>query len=149
MQTLQQELKGCCNMSNLASELEQAWQSRLLKECPKVNPQNRQSIIDWLMGEDRSRFENLTPKEEAIVRQAMDYRYRILRQRYLHVSAAQAYSNLIKRLGSLMVLRNKIRTWVALSRDRQRAVADVLQEVIQEMLNSDRYIQSQIAWIGQ
>jgi DNA-directed RNA polymerase specialized sigma24 family protein len=49
----------------------------------------------------------------------------------------------------LVTLRNKIRTWVSLSRDRQRAVVDVLQEVIQELLNSDRYIQKQIAWIAQ
>jgi DNA-binding CsgD family transcriptional regulator len=38
---------------------------------------------------------------------------------------------------------------VSLSRDRQRAVVDVVQEVIQEMLNSDRYLQSQMAWIAQ
>ncbi len=78
----------------------------------------------------------------------MDYRYRIWRQRYLRVSPTQAYRHLSARLGSLVMLRNKIRTWVALSRERQRAVADVLQEVIQEMLNSDRYIQGQIAWIA-
>jgi hypothetical protein len=46
------------------------------------------------------------------------------------------------------VVRNKINTWISLSRDRYRAVADVLQEVIQEMLNSDRYIQSQVRWIA-
>jgi DNA-directed RNA polymerase specialized sigma24 family protein len=76
-------------------------------------------------------------------------RYRILRQRYLHTPPSQAYRQLINRLGSLMVLRNKIRTWVSLSRDRQRAVADVLQEVIQEMLNSDRNMQKQMKWISQ
>jgi DNA-binding CsgD family transcriptional regulator len=79
----------------------------------------------------------------------MDYRYRILRQRYLGVEPVRAYRNLTNRLGGLVTLRNKIRTWVSLSRDRQRAVADVLQEVIQELLNSDRYIQKQIAWIAQ
>jgi DNA-binding CsgD family transcriptional regulator len=79
----------------------------------------------------------------------MDYRYRILQQRYLGVSPTQAYRNLLNRLGSLVVLRDKIRTWVALSHDRQRAIADVLQEVIQEMLNSDRYLQEQLAWIAE
>jgi hypothetical protein len=38
---------------------------------------------------------------------------------------------------------------VALSRDRQRAVVDVLQEVLQELLHSDRYIQRQIRWIAE
>ncbi|NJO20659.1 MAG: helix-turn-helix domain-containing protein, partial [Spirulinaceae cyanobacterium RM2_2_10] len=56
---------------------------------------------------------------------------------------------LIQRLGSLAVLRNKIRTWVSLSRDRHRAVADVIQEVLQEMLHSDRYLQSAMRWIEQ
>jgi DNA-binding CsgD family transcriptional regulator len=84
-----------------------------------------------------------------IAQQAMDYRYRILRQRYLGISPERGYRNLTTRLAGLVTLRNKIRTWVSLSRDRQRAVVDVLQEVIQELLNSDRYIQNQITWIAQ
>lgn len=47
-----------------------------------------------------------------------------------------------------MLLRNKIRTLVALSRDRQRQVTDVLQEVLQELLQSDRYMQQQMSWIA-
>ena len=136
-------------MAKVAGELEQIWRSRLLKDYSQQSQQERQSIICWLLGEKWTRFEELTPNQLAIAKQAIDYRYRILRQRYLKVSPTQAYRHLISRLGSLVMLRNKIRTWVALSRDRQRAVADVLQEVIQEMLNSDRYIQGQIAWIAQ
>ena len=136
-------------MTKVADELEQIWRSRLLKDYSQQSQQEYESIISWLLGEERTRFEQLTPKQLAIAKQGMDYRYRILRQRYLGVSPTQAYRHLISRLGSLVMLRNKIRTWVALSRDRQRAVADVLQEVIQEMLNSDRYIQGQIAWIAQ
>jgi DNA-binding NarL/FixJ family response regulator len=89
------------------------------------------------------------PEQLEIAKQAMDYRYRILQQRYLGVEPEKAYRNLTTRLAGLVTLRNKIRTWVSLSRDRQRAVVDVLQEVIQELLNSDRYIQKQIAWVGQ
>lgn len=55
----------------------------------------------------------------------------------------------MQRLGSLMILRQKVRLWVSTSRDRQRQVVDVLQEVVQEMLNSDRYLQQQIQWISQ
>ena len=51
--------------------------------------------------------------------------------------------------GGLAVLRDKIRAWLALSGDRQRQVVDVLQEVIQELLQGDKYIQQQITWIGQ
>ncbi len=136
-------------MTKLAEELEQFWHSRLLKDFPQQSLDSRNSVVRWLLGEDRARFEQMSPSELLIAKQAMDYRYRILQGRYLDSKPTQAYRNLINRLGSLMMLRNKIRTWVALSRDRKRAVADVLQEVIQEMLNSDRYIQKQIAWIAQ
>ena len=143
------EVKICVLMTNLADELEKNWNERLAKDLPKESQHNRDSIVRWLLGEDRERFEDMDTYHVRIAQQAMDYRYRILVQRYLGVRPTQAYRNLINRLGSLMLLRNRIRTWVALSRDRRRAVADVIQEMIQEMLNSDRYIQSQVSWIGQ
>lgn len=133
----------------LAEELAQEWRSRLQADCPNETQATRESIIRWLLGKDLERFDTLAPNQLAIAKQAMDYRYRILRQRYLGVSQERAYRNLMARLSSLVMLRNKIRTWVALSRDRQRAVVDVLQEVIQELLNSDRYLQQQIAQIAQ
>lgn len=133
----------------LADELEQDWRDRLASDYPTLGSVTSQSIVRWLLGDNVERFETLLPNQLAIAKQAMDYRYRILRQRYLGVEPVRAYRNLTNRLGGLVTLRNKIRTWVSLSRDRQRAVADVLQEVIQELLNSDRYIQKQIAWIAQ
>ncbi|MBE9117055.1 HetZ-related protein 2 [Lusitaniella coriacea LEGE 07157] len=149
MQTLRQGLEEFNLMTKLAVELETAWRDRLLADFPQQSPETRTSIVRWLLGGDLERFERLNPKQEEIAKQAMEYRYRILRQRYLGTAPTQAYRRLISRLGSLVMLRNKIRTWVALSRDRNRAVADVLQEIVQEMLNSDRYIQSAITWIGQ
>ncbi|HAZ45680.1 MAG TPA: hypothetical protein DDW76_27345 [Cyanobacteria bacterium UBA11369] len=133
----------------LAEELAQKWRDRLVADCPNESPATRESIVRWLLGKDLARYDSLTKSELEIAWQAMDYRYRILRQRYLGVNQDRAYRNLMTRLGSLVMLRNKIRTWVALSRDRQRAVVDVLQEVIQELLNSDRYLQEQVAWIAQ
>jgi hypothetical protein len=148
MQTLKQGLEEFNLMTKLGVELEALWRDRLLEDFPQQNPQTRSSVICWLLGDDRARFDELNPTQLEIVQQGIEYRYRILHQRYLGVSPMQAYRNLIKRLGSLVMLRNKIRTWVSLSRDRNRAVTDVLQEVIQEMLNSDRYIQSSIAAIA-
>lgn len=149
MQTLQQGFEERNLMTKLVEELEQEWHSRLSNDFPDSSLATRNSIVCWLLGEDVNRFDELMPSQLAIAKQAMDYRYRILRQRYFGMSPERAYRNLITRLASLVTLRNKIRTWVSLSRDRQRAVVDVLQEVIQELLNSDRYIQKQIAWIAQ
>lgn len=120
----------------------------LASECPDYSAATLESIARWLMGEDLERFEMLSPSQMAIAKQAIAYRYRILQERYLGVEPERAYRNLTTRLGSLVLVRNKIRTWVALSRDRQRTIVDVLQELIQELLYSDRYIQQQIIWIG-
>lgn len=133
----------------LAEELASEWRSRLQAELPAQDSEQRESIIQWLLGEDRTRFDQLTPEQRQVVEQAIDYRYRILRQRYLDMPPERAYKNLIQRLGNLFLIRNKIRTWIALSRDRQRTVVDVLQEVIQELLQNDNYMQQQVLWIAQ
>jgi hypothetical protein len=149
MQTLKQGFEERNLMTKLADALEQDWRERLLIDYPDQSAATRESIVRWLLGDNLDRFDTLLPNQLAIANQAMDYRYRILRQRYLGVAQERAYRNLTTRLAGLVTLRNKIRTWVSLSRDRQRAVVDVLQEVIQELLNSDRYIQKQISWIAQ
>ena len=133
----------------LAEDLAQDWRSRLRADCPQQSAAHNESIIRWLVGKDLERFEMHNPTQLEIAKLAMEYRYRILRQRYLGIGPERAYRNLITRLGSLVLLRNKIRTWVALSRDRSSAVVDVLQEVIQELLHSDRYMQQQMAWISE
>jgi hypothetical protein len=149
MQTLRRGFQEHSLMVKVADELEHEWQLRLANDYPEQSPAINHSIIRWLLGENLERYDTLTADQVAIAKQAMDYRYRILQQRYLGVSSERAYRNLTTRLAGLVTLRNKIRTWVSLSRDRQRAVVDVLQEVIQELLNSDRYMQKQIAWIAQ
>ncbi|WP_169155800.1 HetZ-related protein 2 [Brasilonema bromeliae] len=125
------------------------WRKRLAIECSEQSVENRESIISWLLGSDLHRFEVLSQNELDIAKQAMEYRYSLLRQRYLGFSRERAYRNLITMLGSLVTLRHKIQTWIALSRDRDRTVLDVLQEVIQELLQSDNYIQQQMIYISE
>jgi hypothetical protein len=125
------------------------WAARIEIESNGQNGTTQASILNWLLGEDRQRWETLDPAQLKIAEQAMDYRWRILLQRYLGLPPERAYKNLMQRLGGLAVLRDKIRAWLTLSNDRQRNVLDVLQEVIQEMLQGDKYIQQQISWIGQ
>jgi hypothetical protein len=132
----------------LVEEFREEWRSRIQAEHPKLSATDQGSIIAWLIGENEDRFADLPSAQVTIARQAMDYRYRILEQRYLGVQQELAYRQLIQRLSSLFLIRSKIRTWVALSRDRRRTVMDVLQEVIQEMMQSDSYIRQQIGWIA-
>ncbi|MCS6814596.1 MAG: HetZ-related protein 2 [Cyanobacteria bacterium] len=133
----------------VAENLVQDWRSRLQADLPAQRPETHESVVKWLLGANLSRYDEMPPEQLRIACQAMDYRYRILSQRYLGVSPDRAYRSLIQRLGSLFLIRNKVRTWIATSRDRQRTVLDVLQEVIQELLQNDRYMQEQLDWIAQ
>lgn len=136
-------------MNEIVKKIETQWHERLAKDYPDRTLESRQAIVRWLLGEDLEGLGAMNEQRLKIKQQGMEYRYLILHHRYWGVSSSKAYQNLLNRLGSLMVLRNKIRTWVSMSRDRRRAVADVLEELIQEMINSDRNIQASIAWIRQ
>ncbi|MEA5513000.1 HetZ-related protein 2 [Nodularia sp. UHCC 0506] len=136
-------------MTKEAEKLAHYWGNRLAAECPEQSIANRESIILWLLGSDLKRFDDLKPQELNIAKQAMEYRWKILRQRYLGVGRERAYRHLITRLAGLVTLRNKIQTWVSLSRDRQRSVMDVLQEVLQELLQNDKYMQQQMVGIAE
>jgi DNA-binding CsgD family transcriptional regulator len=125
------------------------WRFQLENDYPNSNSKTRETLIRWLLGEHSESLETLPPDQQDRIKQGLNFRYGILKQRYLEVSPEKAYRNLMQRLGSLVILRQKVRLWVATSRDRQRQVVDVLQEVVQEMLNSDRYLQQQMQWISQ
>ncbi|MEY2914686.1 MAG: hypothetical protein RLZZ184_3995 [Cyanobacteriota bacterium] len=135
-------------MTQNGANIAQYWQQRLATDCPEQSQANRESIISWLLGIDLQRFNLLNPKELEIAKQAIEYRWRILHKRYLGMSREKAYCQLINRLGSVVTIRNKIQSWISLSRDRQRSVVDVLQEVLQELLQSDSYIQQQMSQIS-
>ena len=151
MQTLKQgfEERNRNMTSSEAEKLKEYWHNRLADECSQHSGASRESIAKWLIGSDEKRFDNLDVKELRIAKQAMEYRYRILCQRYLGIGRERAYRNLITRLGSLATLRSKIQTWISLSRDRQRKVLDVLQEILQELLQSDKYMVAQMACISE
>lgn len=136
-------------MSKVIDQIATQWEQRIGIECSGQHPNTRASILNWLLGKDRERLETLDSEQLKIAERAMDYRLRILMQRYLGLPPERAYKNLMQRLGGVAILREKIRAWLSLSSDRQRTVVDVLQETIQEMLQGDKYIQQQIVWIGE
>ncbi|MBX2863946.1 MAG: HetZ-related protein 2 [Leptolyngbyaceae cyanobacterium MAG.088] len=133
----------------VATTIVNGWQQRLQADLPDQSHDTHTAITQWLCGEDTDRFESLSHKDLSIATQAMDYRYRIFYKTYWGLPPDRAYQTLMRKLGGLFLVRSKIRTWIALSRDRQRQVKDVLQEIIQEMLQSDRHLQQQMSWISQ
>lgn len=139
--TLAKDVGSCRELKIL---LNRYWHNLLLKENKIASRWDRESVISWLLGEDFCLWEQLESRQRAIASAAIKYRYAILQQRYLQVYPARAYRNLIERLGSILIVRHKLQTWIDLSREKQRLVSEVIEEVIQEMLFGDRYLQQQI-----
>jgi DNA-binding CsgD family transcriptional regulator len=132
-------------MKNLFEQLEENLRSRL----SKLNLRQTETVIIWLLAQEREKLATLAPEDLKIKAQGFYFRCKLLENHYLHLNPDRAYRNLIIRLSSLISIRQKIQTWLSQSRDQQRAIGDVIQEVIQEILKNDRYIQEQIKWIGQ
>jgi hypothetical protein len=57
-------------------ELERLWRTRLEEDEPKLNKKHQASIIQWLLGEDREKWQEMSPEKLAVVEQGLDYRYR-------------------------------------------------------------------------
>ena len=134
--------------SEIVNSLTEFWETQTASDLPKQSAETHQAIAQWLIG-NPERFAEMSEADIKLAKKAMDYRYRIFITRYWGLSPERAYKRMLQKLGGLFLIRSKIRTWIALSRDRKRAVKDVLQEVIQEMLQSDRHMREQTLWIKQ
>lgn len=136
------------DVSAIVQRLDTSWKTQIAKDLPDQSSETHAAIAQWLIGTPE-RFAEMSPTDINLAKKAMDYRYRIFVTRYWGLSPERAYKRMLQKLGGLFLIRSKIRTWIALSRDRKRAVKDVLQEVIQEMLQSDRHMKAQTQWIKQ
>jgi hypothetical protein len=131
------------------SDLEKLWLSRLSEDHLQQSQQEKNSIIQWLLGEEQKEWDSLTSEQQEINKQRFNDRYQILKQRYLNVPVTQAYRNLINQLGSVVVEQKNLKSWISANRNGQRALLAILQEVIQEMLKKDRHLLQQMSWIAQ
>lgn len=103
-------------------------------------------LMDWLLGADIAEKSVLPAPEWVLFEKGIAYRYGVL-QRYLALKPSRRFGRLLRRLGQVVTLRQQIQTWISLSRDRRRTVYDVLEEVIQEMLQRDKYLKQELAWL--
>ncbi|GFE71784.1 hypothetical protein [Chroococcus sp. FPU101] len=131
------------------SEIKKTWLSRLAEDHLQQSQQEKDSIIQWLLGESETEWNNLTLEQQTNLQQYYNDRYQILKQRYLNATATQAYQNLINRLCSLVVVHQNFQNWLKANRDGQRALLKVVQEVIQEMIQTEDYVLQQMKWIAQ
>ncbi|MBW4507782.1 MAG: hypothetical protein KME64_14895 [Scytonematopsis contorta HA4267-MV1] len=121
-------------------KLAQLWLDEVSIQCPEQSYTNIKTIVLWLLG---SKFQ-----QQDIPTTKVKYRWNILHQRYLGVSPEKAYNNLITRLGSAVIRLNKNKHRVGLNHELQRTLLDILQEVLEELLRTDSYIQRQMAEIA-
>lgn len=131
------------------SEIEKTWLSRLAEDHLQQSQQEKDSIIQWLLCENETEWNSLTLEQQINHQQFYNDRYQILKQRYLNVTATQAYQNLINRLCSLVVVHQNFQNWLKANREGQRALLKVVQEVIQEMIQTEDYVLQQMKWIAQ
>lgn len=136
MQTLTQTSK----LPPLVEVLIEQMRSQLTIDFPELSAANQESIVCWLLGEDLTRWETLNAS------QTMTHLYQILHQRYLGKSPKLAYCNLITQLGTV-ILRNQIYTGVSNRSDR--AITNLVPQLILNLLQSDRYLHQQMTWIAQ
>lgn len=136
-------------MTTALDELINKWSERLFSDYPNFSINKRQSIINWLLGDSPNRFNQLDSQARAITTQGLEFRYNILRKRYLDVTSNVAYKRLMTRLSSVPIVNQKIRVWIDTSRDRAATVIDIIEEIIMEMLKSDKYLEKQIYWISE
>lgn len=127
--------------------LQQHWQKQCEQDyAPQKSPQEIAVLTRWLLGDRVDQWSEKSAQEWILIQKGFEYRYRVL-QKYLQQKPSLRYGNLLKHLGKVITLRQQIKTWISLSRDRHRTVYDVLEEVIQEMLQRDRYLKQELQWI--
>ncbi|OKH17479.1 HetZ-related protein 2 [[Limnothrix rosea] IAM M-220] len=133
-------------MGNIAT-LRDQWRNHCQQTDSSSLPQvDCTLIVDWLLGADAAQKEALPPEQWLLFEKGIAYRYRVL-TKYLAMQPSQRFGRLLRRLSHVVTLRQQIQTWISLSRDRRRTVYDVLEEVIQEMLQRDRYLQQELGWL--
>jgi hypothetical protein len=142
------ELQQQPSQFTTVADLVKIWHWQLVDDYPQQSAATRESILYWLVEQDLDRLAQLNPQQLKLVRQGIAYRYRVLTSRYLGQAPERAYRRLLTRLASIPILQNKIRTLVALSRDCQRPVVEVLQEFLQDLLQRDRYLKQQMLEIA-
>ena len=128
------------SMGNIATLRDQWRHQCQTLNAPQLSPGDHPLIVDWLLGAEPTEKEALPAEKWILFEKGIAYRFRVL-TKYLGIKPSQRFGQLLRRL------RQQIQTWISLSRDRRRTVYDVLEEVIQEMLQRDRYLREELEWL--
>jgi hypothetical protein len=134
-------------MKNTIDRLRVEWQTRLLLAYPQ-QPSVRMSILNWLLGVDRTYWTTLTDRDLGLANQQIEARFDTLKHRYLNFNTAHRYQHLMQRLGTCIVRSTEIKLPASTDRIRSEIVVDLIEKVLEQICKTDPYIQARIQWIG-
>jgi hypothetical protein len=134
-------------MEHTIDRLRAEWQTRLLLAYPQ-QPSVQMSILNWLIGVDRTYWNMLTDRDLELAKQRVEARFETLTQRYLNFNTAHRYRHLMQRLGTCIVKSTEIELPASDDRVRTEMVVDLIEKVLEQMCKTDPYIQSRIQRIG-
>ncbi|MEA5533553.1 hypothetical protein [Crocosphaera sp. XPORK-15E] len=137
-------------MAKQTQQLKSAWGKRLVKELPQYNRNQRHSIVNWLINYNQSftTTQELSVDELTTLNKKVEYRYSLLRKRYLTVNYTEGYRTLISRLSS--VTAKYCSVWrMKYCQQSQREIVNLIQQVIQTLMNNDPYLKGQFEQISQ
>ncbi|NJN72530.1 MAG: hypothetical protein HC799_06775 [Limnothrix sp. RL_2_0] len=98
--------------------LQQHWHKQCEQDyAHQKSPQEIAVLIQWLLGDHVDQWGEKSAQEWVLLQKGLEYRYRVL-QKYLSQKPSQRYGQLLKHLGKVITLRQQIKTWISLSRDR-------------------------------
>lgn len=119
--------------------LAQYWFDRLTRESPQHSDTIITSIIEWLLEDN-----DVVAYGDRII----EYRWRILRQSYLGKPRSKAYSNLMMRLIRIVFSCREVQSELSSTREQQLIAIAVLDKILRDVLESDRYIQDKMLAIA-
>lgn len=137
-------------MKNNNQLLQSTWRQRLLQELPQHDRKQRHSIVRWLLDNNHCGQINrqLTGEELTPIDSRLEYRYRLLKERYLEMDYTEGYRSLISRLSAVTaqycsVLFNKH------GQKFHKVIINLIQQVVQKLVKNDPYLQRRFERIAQ
>lgn len=134
-------------MTRCTQQLKSLWQTRVALSIAPKSHQN--SIFRWLWEQEAKSIHEIPESDLTTVTERLEYRYHVLRQRYLNVQSRQGYRRLIQRLGMVILQHPAIARTIEEHPYYKKSLLSLIPQILQTMMQKDPEVQQIIAWIGQ
>ena len=128
-------------MVNLTIKLDELWKTGLSADYRREH----HSITAWLEGCPETDHKSLSSEKTT---QLINYRYGILKKRYLNKSFQEGYQSLIKRLSIIILNYPPIERKFKYSANHQQFIFSLTGQMLDYMLKHDPEVQKTLDWVG-